>query len=1153
MRRSELFRTATYVIAALSAISVLPATATDWPTLRHDARRSNTTDEILAAESLHMVWTHRPQQLPRPAWPGPARWDAYVQRTVMSSMRNYDESFHVTVAGDKLFFGSSADDAVHCLDVHTGSEIWHATVGGPVRLPPTVCDGRLFFGSDDGYAYCIAVDSGEPIWKFRPAAARMLINDGRLISQWPCRTGVTVADDIAYFAASLLPWETSYLCAVDAKTGTIAAAGTYVHELTKATIEGPLLVADDHLIATQGRAGPLWFTRRRGESRGALAGAQGGSFALIAEDGTRFFGPGPKEGFISESDAEHKVVIARKLGALSVLAAGNRLFALERNVLGAMQRKPEQWLWRKPFGFSEAGILAGDTLFLGGQDRVAAVRADDGSLLWEHAVDGRAQGLVVANNTLYVSTDRGFIHAFRPGSPSTDSIDPKKVDPLQPATANPPPYVGGADVPFEIRRGPLLRFVGPQTAVVRWATRSPMPTTFVYGRTQWDHRNHDDKPKLEHEVTLNDLVPGNVYRFGLVMMDGDVERIIGPFECDTLQNFTQPVFSTNVDPFAEERRSATTTTMTAEQILSEFGSATGIAVVYGSDQALLAFDLAIDSSLHIVVLESNPHLAGTMRRKLSGTGIYGAKISVILVDGFDRLPFPSNFANIVVVGSHSEREAAERVPEALRILHPTRGRLWLNGTGDFVFGLDNKELPAKSGDSPVIWRTSHPNRRTAEKRPAPGVGSWTHQYGLSNNATFAGETLSGASRTSDFEVQWIGRPGPRHQSDRENRKPAPLYSNGRLFVQGLDRLLALDAHNGVPLWSLEIPDSRRFNIRNDSSNWCADEQHLYLAARDACWKFDGATGKLREEFHLPTPQGKDVTQEWGYIGRHGGMLVGSAVKAGSAFQDFWGGKFWYTDSEGPLAANVCSTSIFGIDAATGQSTWSYHTNAIINTSITLADETVFFAESRHPMTRDAQTGRLDFPELWQNLYLVALDVTNGELKWEQPIDIGLAMTMFSLAHGHQHVAAVASARGSYRVAVFHASDGRLVWQTEFPWEAQGKGADSARPVIIDESLFVSPRAFELTSGRLMPQKLVRGACGTYAAARHVFLTRLGNLGLWSPETNQATTWDRLRPDCWLSAIPAGGLILAPEGGGGCSCGGWLETSIAFAPKSQLQP
>ncbi|MFT4559734.1 MAG: hypothetical protein ACI92S_005127, partial [Planctomycetaceae bacterium] len=29
-----------------------------------------------------------------------------------------------------------------------------------------------------------------------------------------------------------------------------------------------------------------------------------------------------------------------------------------------------------------------------------------------------------------------------------------------------------------------------------------------------------------------------------------------------------------------------------------------------------------------------------------------------------------------------------------------------------------------------------------------------------------------------------------------------------------------------------------------------------------------------------------------------------------------------------------------------------------------------------------------------------------------------------------------------------------------------------------------------------------------------------------------------------------GMLLAPEGGGGCSCGSWMETSIGFMPTAR---
>ena len=39
-----------------------------------------------------------------------------------------------------------------------------------------------------------------------------------------------------------------------------------------------------------------------------------------------------------------------------------------------------------------------------------------------------------------------------------------------------------------------------------------------------------------------------------------------------------------------------------------------------------------------------------------------------------------------------------------------------------------------------------------------------------------------------------------------------------------------------------------------------------------------------------------------------------------------------------------------------------------------------------------------------------------------------------------------------------------------------------------------------------------------------------------------------RPSCWMSIIPAGGLVLMPEASSGCTCGLALQMSVALAPK-----
>ena len=82
---------------------------------------------------------------------------------------------------------------------------------------------------------------------------------------------------------------------------------------------------------------------------------------------------------------------------------------------------------------------------------------------------------------------------------------------------------------------------------------------------------------------------------------------------------------------------------------------------------------------------------------------------------------------------------------------------------------------------------------------------------------------------------------------------------------------------------------------------------------------------------------------------------------------------------------------------------------------------------------------------------------------------------------------------------------------------------------------------------MLAARMPGGGCGTYCATTGALFFRSGTVSMWNRKGGKITSWPRLRPDCWISTIPAAGMLLAPEGGGGCSCGNWMETSIGFIP------
>ncbi len=473
LRNSNRFPPLLWTLCALIGWTVTGASAADWPTYRCDNQRSGVTEESIQVP-LSPAWTYASPTPPQMAWTGPAKWDSYANLRRLESMRNFDPAFFVIAVGDSVYFGSSVDDAVHCLDAQTGNEKWVFHTDGPVRLPPSWHQGKIYFGSDDGHAYCLDAAQGDLVWKRKPSGPEaLLLNDGKLISHWPCRTGVLVQDDIAYFGASLVPWEASYLCAVDAKTGAEEGPGCYRVTLEHLTMQGAMLATQTRLYLPQGRQKPEMFERANGRAIGGFGSSgQGGVFAVVSRTDEFMHGSGQNHGadgelrgfdansrdyFVTFPKATRIVVTdeiaflntgvelsgfararylelgkrqtqllaqqkaikeqLKKLGAKAREAAGEKLKAdlqpLEAELATLPPKMSACYLWRTAADCPHDLILAGGTLFAGGDDRVIAFDTATGKLLWSASVTGKAHGLAVANGRLFVSTDRGTIHCFR--------------------------------------------------------------------------------------------------------------------------------------------------------------------------------------------------------------------------------------------------------------------------------------------------------------------------------------------------------------------------------------------------------------------------------------------------------------------------------------------------------------------------------------------------------------------------------------------------------------------------------------------------------------------------------------------------------------------------------------------------------------------
>ena len=452
--RSTVLTAACFLLAAAAASS--RSAADDWPTYRRDNARTAATAEELFAP-LTLEWSFRSPAPPRSAWDEPARWDGYNKVYDLKNRQVFDKAFHVAAVGEDVFFGSSVDDQVYCLNAKTGEVRWRFFTEGPVRLAPTVVGSRVYVGSDDGRLYCLDRRDGSEIWSRRlgPTDARVPGN-GRIVSLWPLRCGVVVVDDVAYAAAGVFPSEVVYVCALNAKTGAVQ----WTTELNDYPAQGYLLASPTRLYVTTGRNRPLLFDRITGERLLQVAGGGGGAFALLVGEEI-VYGPG-KVGEMAAfslgdqiaSFAGNQMIVSE---GVAYLHGDDRLSRLERSrylelaaerrevdsrraelgrelrsaegeaaeaarkLLAAAARKLEELAggmrdtvaWDVPCDLPLSLILAGQNLVVGGFDAAAVVDAATGKEVYRMPVEGAAYGLAYAGGRLYVSTDAGVIHCFK--------------------------------------------------------------------------------------------------------------------------------------------------------------------------------------------------------------------------------------------------------------------------------------------------------------------------------------------------------------------------------------------------------------------------------------------------------------------------------------------------------------------------------------------------------------------------------------------------------------------------------------------------------------------------------------------------------------------------------------------------------------------
>jgi outer membrane protein assembly factor BamB len=1108
---------------ALLVLALAPGLchSADWPTYRANNDRTASSAEAIELP-LHAAWQYDSPAAPELAWSsGEGR---VMEGKLLGHRVKFDDAFQPVVASGKVYFGSTVDDQLHCVDLNTGRPIWSFFTGAPIRLAPSVVNGRVFFGSDDGNAYCLDAETGKLHWQFRAGPEEdWLLARGEMISRWPVRTGVLVDDGVAFFGAGIFPHEDVFLYAVNVDDGSViwkqdnlSAADAGRNDISP---QGYLLASDELLFVPSGRSLPAAFDRATGELRHkrthswrtTAGGVIGGTKALLA-DGQIYSG-GPHHLLAMDQQkgnvgfgwiaGRQMVVIddAAYVATGTVVARLDRIkyavnsrirhklemeiYDATRKVRGEKDKQKAKALrdsiaaanrelkqiadigvtWQVDTADDSALLATPDFVFLGGHDKVTAYSAVTGEVAWQAAVAGNARGMAVSDGHLIVSTDAGSVYSFSSEAPSVNA--------------------------------------------------KPEPRAVAY-ETSPDYQN------------------------------------------------------------------------AAREILASTGVTRGFCLVIDGEEGQLASEIARQSKLNVYMVESDAQKVATARARLSAAGMYGSRVTVHQFDAADipysnyfaNLIVSDRF---VKTGTSPTDPAL-----IVRHLKPAGGVMCIGQPDKTDVAAATVVVETAGGADGLAADETTPSDADGwailTRGPLPGAGGWSHQYGNPANTAVSDDMRV----KGGLGVLWYGDPGIDEVVNRHDGAVGPLAVGGRLFVQGETTIRAYDAYNGLFLWNYNNPKAIRTGVYMNVSpgNLAATEDRLFHIVADECFELDAATGKTLRVHRLPKER-DDGEHQWAYVAVQDGLLFGTATvmdkidarerRRGRRTKDATDAIFAIDLKTGQHLWTYKGKSISHRTIAIGPKRVFF-----VDSTITSEQRAEILRQDKTALVglegkaREIAEDRLKKADLRRT---VAIDARSGEQMWSEAVDvtdcseIGIGGGMLTLmyqngtlilcganANGHYWRQFVAGEFARRRLVALSASDGYKLWAKDANYRN--------RPILIGDKVLAEPWMYDLKTGRQLtrehpitgedvPWSMMRTGhhCGMLTAADSgMVMFRSGFTGFMDLEQDAGVRhFAGHRLGCWINAVPANGLVMIPEASAGCVCLFSIASTIVLEPREARRP
>jgi len=620
-----------------------------------------------------------------------------------------------------------------------------------------------------------------------------------------------------------------------------------------------------------------------------------------------------------------------------------------------------------------------------------------------------------------------------------------------------------------------------------------------------------------------------------------------------------------------------------EDIIKKISVSKGYCLAAGLKNGAAIKKLLAETDYSIIGIDSDPDLILRLRKAFDAAGLYGRRVSLIQGDlgSIELPPYLACFAFSEDPAKAGILSNTKNITSLYRSLRPYGGICAVPVSGEartsFIDAVSSCTFTNSTIENAAGFVLLRKNG------PLPGSGSWTHQYADPGNTVVSQDTRV----KPPFSILWFGGPTNEAILPRHGHGPSPQVAGGRLVIEGMDMLRAVDAYTGCVLWEKELPQVGAYYNRTYhhpgankiGSNYVTLSDAVYVIYGTEMLKLDPADGAIAGTITLKGPDGDKV--QWGSIRVWDRFIAATSTPIKIPFmpeRGEWPGQFpmeedgWDTgggqypenqeikrekDAEPSVSRygaevgapfSSASKTLAILDRNTGRLIWKR--DAVYNfrhNAVAAGNRIVFTLDrmSEHKVMWLKRRGM----EIKESPVLYALDITTGKVLWKKDKHIFGTWLGYSQEHDILLQAGSQSldrARDeSYRgIAAYRGKDGTVLWIDPERWH-EG-------PLLLhNESIITNGTrgtALSLLTGDIIDRGWMWSrnyGCNTAIGSEHILTFRSAAAG-YHDLTHKGGTGNLggFKSGCTSNLIPADGILSAPDYTRTCTCAYQNQTSLA---------